>query len=219
MRRALTVLVLMIAATTIGCAASTQTKKASEGDPAITALEQSARHIEADLRQLVLLQTDQKQGGLRAVLPKNGPLGKKIVMKWHGPIEPAIKRIARSIKRALGRGELGGTADLARVVAAALPGSRKRQRIHPATRTFQALRMAVNDEMASLERFLQTFHQVLRPGGRVAVIAFHSLEDRAVKQRFARLADPCTCPPDLPLCACGRQPVVSVLTWTFSSSL
>jgi defect-in-organelle-trafficking protein DotD len=89
---------IMLAVTTIGCAASTQTKKTPETDPAITALEQSAKQIETDLRQLVLLHTDKKQGGLRAVLPKDGPLGKKIVMKWNGPIEPAIKRIARAIR-------------------------------------------------------------------------------------------------------------------------
>jgi hypothetical protein len=92
------ILVFIIAATAIGCAAHTQTKKTPETDPAITTLEQSAKQIEADLRQLVLLHTDQKQGGLRAVLPKDGPLGKKIVMQWNGPIEPAIKRIARAIR-------------------------------------------------------------------------------------------------------------------------
>ena len=126
--------------------------------------------------------------------------------------ERASRRVARAIKKALGLGELKGTADLARVVSSAVPGFRKGKRIHPATRTFQALRMAVNDEMGSLERFLETFDQVLRPGGRVAVIAFHSLEDRAVKRRFVKLANPCTCPPGLPMCACGLQPSVSVLT-------
>ena len=126
--------------------------------------------------------------------------------------ERASRRVARAIKAAQEQGRLHGTADLARVVSDAVPARFKGKRIHPATRTFQALRMAVNRELDALERFLQSFDKVLRPGGRVAVIAFHSLEDRAVKRRFARLAKPCTCPPGLPMCACGLEPVVSLLT-------
>jgi defect-in-organelle-trafficking protein DotD len=90
--------IIMIITATYGCAATNATQKASSTDQAIATLEKSAAQIEADLRQLVLLQTDKKQGGLRAVLPKNGPLGKKIVMHWNGPIEPAVKRIARAIR-------------------------------------------------------------------------------------------------------------------------
>jgi 16S rRNA (cytosine1402-N4)-methyltransferase len=127
--------------------------------------------------------------------------------------EPAARKIARAIKRALARGELRSTADLSRVVDVVVGGrSPRRRRIHPATRTFQALRMAVNEELPSLQRFLESFVDVLRPGGRVAVIAFHSLEDRAVKQGLARLARPCTCPPRLPVCACGRRPTVLEVT-------
>lgn len=128
--------------------------------------------------------------------------------------EPASKRIARAIKEAHGRGELSGTAALAAVVSSVLQERQhgKGRRIHPATRTFMALRMVVNDELGSLERFLDTFTEALRPGGRVAVISFHSLEDRIVKHRLAALADPCTCPPDLPFCGCGKKPSVAVLT-------
>lgn len=97
MSKTLLFIIAAAAALSTGCAATTQTTRGAD-DPAITALEQSAKQIEADLRQLVLLQTDQKQGGLRAVLPKKGALGKKIVMKWNGPIEPAIKRIARAMR-------------------------------------------------------------------------------------------------------------------------
>ena len=121
------------------------------------------------------------------------------------------RRIARAIKAALGRGELNGTGALARVVTGVV-GRPKRGRIHPATRTFQALRMAVNDELGSLERLLEDVDELVRPGGRVAVIAFHSLEDRAVKRRFRAMANPCTCPPGLPLCVCQLQPRVKVLT-------
>lgn len=128
--------------------------------------------------------------------------------------EPSSRGIARAIKQAHESGELRGTVDLARVVARAVGGRapRRHSGIHPATRTFMALRMAVNDELGSLGRFLDTFTEALRPGGRVAVIAFHSLEDRAVKQAFARLANPCTCPPGLPVCVCGRTPQVSLVT-------
>lgn len=97
MRKTLLFLIAAATALSTGCAATTQTTIGSD-DPAIGALEESAKQIEADLRQLVLLQTDQKQGGLRAVLPKTGALGKKIVMKWNGPIEPAIERIARAMR-------------------------------------------------------------------------------------------------------------------------
>jgi 16S rRNA (cytosine1402-N4)-methyltransferase len=75
-----------------------------------------------------------------------------------------------------------------------------------------ALRMAVNDEVGALQRFLDTFTEALRPGGRVAIIAFHSLEDRAVKQSFARLAASCHCPPGLPLCSCGQKPTLRLVT-------
>ncbi|MCC6746668.1 MAG: 16S rRNA (cytosine(1402)-N(4))-methyltransferase RsmH [Deltaproteobacteria bacterium] len=124
--------------------------------------------------------------------------------------EPASRRIARAIKRAQLGQALGSTRELARVVAGAV-GGEKRGRIHPATRTFMALRMAVNDELGCLERFLETFTEAVRPGGRVAVIAFHSLEDRAVKRRFGALASTCVCPPGLPICACGRVPEVTLV--------
>jgi len=129
--------------------------------------------------------------------------------------QPASRAIARAIKRAQGSGELQGTSDLARVVSATVGGRVKRGRrskIHPATRTFMALRMAVNDELGSLHRLLDTFTEAIRPGGRIAVITFHSLEDRAVKQRFVRMANPCTCPPTLPVCCCGKQPRLALVT-------
>lgn len=127
--------------------------------------------------------------------------------------EPAARRVARAMKVARGRGELGTTTDLSRVVASVLGGRGPRAgKIHPATRVFQALRIAVNDELGSLERFLNSFRRALRPGGRVAIISFHSLEDRLVKQGFARLERPCVCPPDLPVCACGRRPTLRRLS-------
>lgn len=127
--------------------------------------------------------------------------------------EPSSRRIARAIKRAESRGQLAGTADLKRAVLEGIgPRQARQSKIHPATRTFMALRMAVNDELGALQRFLDTFTEALRPGGRVAVISFHSLEDRLVKECFARLAHPCVCPPGLPVCGCGRRPRARAIT-------
>jgi 16S rRNA (cytosine1402-N4)-methyltransferase len=86
------------------------------------------------------------------------------------------------------------------------------RRIHPATRTFQALRIAVNDEIGQIERFLEPAIQSLSPGGRIAVISFHSLEDRIVKHTFRRLEGRCVCPPDFPVCRCNPDRLVDVLT-------
>jgi 16S rRNA (cytosine1402-N4)-methyltransferase len=94
------------------------------------------------------------------------------------------------------------TAHLAEVIAGAVP-ARARDHGHPARRTFQALRIAVNDELAALDTALDAALRVLRRGGRIAVISYHSLEDRIVKRRFAAGAVGCTCPPELPMCACG----------------
>ena len=98
-----------------------------------------------------------------------------------------------------------------KVVAAALP-SRGPQRIHPATRTFQALRIAVNDELGALAKLLERFIDVLRVGGRIAIISFHSLEDRAVKQRFAELSRATDAPAGVPIRAADYDPQLEVLT-------
>jgi 16S rRNA (cytosine1402-N4)-methyltransferase len=124
--------------------------------------------------------------------------------------EPGARRVVAAIVARRRERPIRTTAELAATVEQALGG--RRGRLHPATRTFQALRMAVNEELPSLQRFLDSFVDALRPGGRLVVIAFHSLEDRAVKQSLRRLAHPCTCPPGLPVCACGRRPVVLEVT-------
>ncbi|MFH1910525.1 MAG: 16S rRNA (cytosine(1402)-N(4))-methyltransferase RsmH [Pseudomonadota bacterium] len=121
-------------------------------------------------------------------------------------------RIARAIAESRNLSPLRTTADLAGAVVRALPGRRGPARIHPATRTFQALRIAVNDELANLYRATAFGVERLKEGGRFSVISFHSLEDRIVKNAFRAGEKGCLCPPDLPVCACGRKPTLKVLT-------
>ena len=124
--------------------------------------------------------------------------------------ERRAKAIARAILTNREQSPLRTTGELSRLVQKVVGGGG--HRIHPATRTFQAIRIAVNDELGQLERFLEPAARALRPGGRIAVISFHSLEDRIVKHTFRRLAGRCTCPPGLPVCRCDPQRVVTVIT-------
>ena len=101
---------------------------------------------------------------------------------------------------------------LVEVIKAAIPASARRTGGHPAKRTFQAIRIEVNSELAVLERGLEAAVRWLEPGGVIAVISYHSLEDRIVKKAFAAGANRCTCPPDLPVCVCGRKPILEVVT-------
>lgn len=123
--------------------------------------------------------------------------------------EKKATRIAAAICRARRKGRIVGTLDLARVVA----GEVKRTgRLHPATRTFQALRIAVNDELGELQRFLENGYELLHPAGRMVVISYHSLEDRLVKNAFRKWAKRCLCPAGVPACCCGWSAKVRVLT-------
>ena len=115
-------------------------------------------------------------------------------------------RIAGEIVRRRARGEITTTFELVDAITAAVPAPARFGGGHPAKRTFQAIRIAVNDELAQLDEALPLAWQIVRPGGRLAVISFHSLEDRRVKRFLADRARGCICPPDLPVCACGRTP-------------
>lgn len=122
------------------------------------------------------------------------------------------KRIASFIVKRRQESPIRTTGDLVDIIKAAVPAGARRQGPHPARRTFQALRIAVNRELEFLEKVLVDAVKLLKPGGRLAVISFHSLEDRIVKETFNRLASGCECPPDLPVCVCGKQAEIEILT-------
>ena len=122
------------------------------------------------------------------------------------------KRIARRIEQVRVATPLHTTLGLAELIRDAVPKSKQPQRIHPATRVFQALRIYVNDELGHLKNGLEQALEALDPGGVLAVISFHSLEDRIVKHFFRAQALTCECPPRLPVCACGKKARVKVLT-------
>jgi 16S rRNA (cytosine1402-N4)-methyltransferase len=126
--------------------------------------------------------------------------------------EPFARPVARAIKAAVDEDQALDTARLAEIVAGAIPRRAWPRRIHPATRTFQALRIAVNDELGALAAWLDALPSLLGAGGRSAAVSFHSLEDRMVKERFRALTRACTCPPDLPVCACGARAGFAAVT-------
>ena len=125
--------------------------------------------------------------------------------------ERFARQIARAIVRRRSERPIERTAELVETIKAAIPAPRRFGDGHPAKRVFQALRIAVNDELAALEQALPAALSMLRPGGRLAVISFHSLEDRIVKRFLAAQARGCTCPPELPVCVCGKEPAVRLL--------
>lgn len=127
--------------------------------------------------------------------------------------ERKARLIARKIVQARKVCPIRTTDELARIVTSAIPpGERARRKIHPATKVFMALRIAVNRELEILAPFIRTAAGLLTPGGRICIISFHSLEDRIVKRTFAELESACECPPGLPVCVCGKVAQLKVLT-------
>ena len=122
------------------------------------------------------------------------------------------RRIARSVTEAKKSGKVTSSAVLAEIIERAVPPSYRHGPIHPATKTFQALRIAVNGELSRLEGLLEAAFRVLEPSGRMGVITFHSLEDRIVKNFFREKNRDCICPPEAPICKCGGQRALSLLT-------
>lgn len=121
-------------------------------------------------------------------------------------------RIAEFIVKARKNERIVTTGQLVDVIKAAVPSSARREGPHPAKRTFQAIRIEVNDELTQLKKAVVSFIDVLNKDGRLAVITFHSLEDRIVKEIFQEEANPCICPPSLPVCACGKKPRIKKIT-------
>lgn len=125
--------------------------------------------------------------------------------------EPYAWQIAGKIVAARAEQPILTTLQLAEIVAAAVPPAERRKAKNPARRTFQAIRIAVNDELSAVDELLQAAIPRLNPGGRLCVISFHSLEDRIVKTAFAGFAKGCTCPPDFPVCVCGKKPQIRLI--------
>ncbi|MBJ80541.1 MAG: 16S rRNA (cytosine(1402)-N(4))-methyltransferase, partial [Myxococcales bacterium] len=120
------------------------------------------------------------------------------------------ERYARPVARSLKRENPETTEDLARIVRSIVPQGKSK--VDAATRTFQGLRIKVNEEIAELEALLQAIPEVLKPGGLILIIAYHSLEDRPVKQALRQYAKGCICPPAIPGCVCGLQPVLKLIS-------
>jgi len=133
------------------------------------------------------------------------------IIKSYGE-EKMAARIARAIVTKRKSAPIETTTQLAAIVTGAIPVKFRSRKIHPATKTFQAIRIAVNNEIEEIKPALQAATDALKPGGRMCVISFHSLEDRVVKNEFRLLAGGCTCPKDIPFCVCGRQAKLKLIT-------
>ena len=156
-------------------------------------------------------------------MDKDAPLSAyEVVNTWSGEelrrilYEYGEERYAPAISRAIVRARetapISTTLELVEIIKESIPAPARREGGHPAKRTFQAIRIAVNSELDHLSQCLDRAFDCLAPGGRFAIITFHSLEDRMVKQKFADLAKGCICPPDFPVCVCGRTPQARLIT-------
>jgi len=164
-----------------------------------------------------------KDAALDMRMDRNNPLTAEIIVnEWseeeiHNIIkqygeERWAKRIAEFIVRERQKQRIASTQQLVDIIKNAIPASARREGPHPAKRTFQALRIAVNDELGILEKAILDGVDILKPEGRICIITFHSLEDRIVKNTFSKLEKPCTCPPRIPQCICGQVPLIKIIS-------
>ena len=121
-------------------------------------------------------------------------------------------KIASAIVREREKREISTSSQLVEIIKSAMPAAALREKQHPAKRSFQGLRIAVNDELGEIEKFLDALPDMLKQGGRAVIITFHSLEDRLVKHAFRKAEKPCTCPPSLPVCVCGKVPTLKCVS-------
>jgi len=122
------------------------------------------------------------------------------------------KNIAKHIAQARKEKPIETTGELSEIIKAAIPAKVRATGGHPSKRTFQAIRIECNKELEVLKNSLEDLIDMLKPGGRLCIITFHSLEDRIVKSAFKKAENPCTCPPDFPVCVCGKKPLGKVIT-------
>ena len=131
---------------------------------------------------------------------------------WRFGEEKFSRKIAEKIVKAREESPIETTGQLVDIIKSAMPGFAKREDQHPAKRSFQALRIAVNEELAEVTGAVNEIPALLNKGGRIAIISFHSLEDRIVKTAYNELSLKCSCPPDFPVCVCNRKPILEVIT-------
>ena len=174
--------------------------------------EKSGRGFSFRKDELLDMRLDPHFGPSAADLVMQLPEGELADLIYENGEERYSRRIARAIVEARKRSKIETTDGLAALIERAVPASYRHGPIHPATRTFQALRIAVNGELSRLESLLDSALHVLENGGRLGVITFHSLEDRIVKNFFRMQNKDCTCPPEAPICTCKGQRAVALVT-------
>lgn len=157
------------------------------------------------------MRMDRSEALTAAIVVNEWPQEELKRILWQYGEERYASQIAGAIARRRADKPIGTTLELVEVIRGAMPAQALREKQHPAKRSFQAIRIAVNDELAAVDRMLQAAVPRLSPGGRLAVISFHSLEDRIVKNALAAFARGCTCPPDFPVCVCGKTPQVRLV--------
>lgn len=152
-----------------------------------------------------------QEGPSAADLVANAPEAELSRILWEYGEERYARSIARALVRAREKAPVATTLQLAEIVKSAMPAAARRDK-NPCKRTFQALRIAVNSELDALSQGIDEAFDCLNPGGRLVIITFHSLEDRMVKQKFQELCRGCICPPEFPVCVCGRKPRARLIT-------
>lgn len=151
------------------------------------------------------MRMDFSKGKTAADFVNNLPEEELVRIFWEYGEERYSRRIAKAIVRERKQGFFKTTGELCACILKSLPPKARREAQHPAKRTFQALRIAVNDELGQLEKFLEKIPSFMNEGGRILIISFHSLEDRMVKRAMKQWENPCTCPPNFPQCVCGKK--------------